>query len=260
MGGDAIDLEFVVTRISKLLAMAADAGASQAERESAARHAAALLERYQLTLDDVRSQQTDELIKDVDHVQAQCLWLLRLAGVVGEFVGTVASFVSARGHGRKLIWAGRASQVSLASHLWWSLSLHLKAEATARYGSFRLGRGKDFCDGFVAGVAETVRQSRQHQTSSGQQLVVRAKQEAQAFAERALADGGHRVKGERKLKLDVPSDFDGRAAFACGFRSGRAASLSKAAPIESDRTPTRRVSAKALPPATAVRDATSPSA
>jgi hypothetical protein len=260
MGDEQVDLSFVVKRISKLLAMAADAGASQTERESASQHVAALLERYQLTLDHVQAQQVDRLVKDVEKVQAQCLWLLRLAGVVGEFVGTVAMFCSSRGHGRTLIWAGRASQVRLASSLWWSLQMHLRAEATVRYGSFRVGRGKDYCEGFVAGAAETVRQSRTHRSSVGQQIVVRAKQEADAFAQQAFAEDGQIVRGQRKLELDVPSDFDRKAAFASGFRSGRAVSLSKAAPIESDNTPTRRARPKALPPAAAVPDATAPNA
>lgn len=176
------DISKIKDRIRKLLNLAADDGAAEGEIDNALRAARRLMLDHQLSEDDVTQPEEDwrtpdEIAADTEYGTAKSwgdaasapTWKGTLASAVAKFVGTVQVYRDntqqcrlpsgiVRFDGRSVtgwVFYGPADDCQFAVELHAELMLTCAASAKLKYGGGLVsGAGRDYCDGFAAGLYE----------------------------------------------------------------------------------------------------------
>ena len=185
----------VKDQIKKILNIANDDAASEAEVENALAIAARLMAKHHLSEDDLADDPLEQAadIQSADRAKAECYtansrlaqWEVSLASTVAKIVGgigyykahakprTTASGLTVRdqrGHavsGSPVVFYGIAEDVATAGRLWHELRQAIIALARLRYGSVFRGDGAAYAEGFVSGLEnQRIRRAEEERTDA----------------------------------------------------------------------------------------------
>lgn len=186
----------IVEKIRKLMAIAGDGAASEAEIENALRHAQRMMDAHHLTEADLAHEPQDDFAA-VDRATFN-----RYRSFVGSKVyhweGLLASYVAMlvgigvyteglqivrkngvvqfneRGKryvGVPLVFYGIDEDAQLATQLYDELRLMIASMARLRWGQVYRGEGGAYCDGFVSGLILKLDESRESEKEAAQKLL-----------------------------------------------------------------------------------------
>jgi hypothetical protein len=202
-----MDIEKVKDTIRKMLNLAGDEAASQGEIDNAMRFAARLMEKHQLSEEDL--SKVDEKLVDIekaacDRATSYCMgattlghWHNTAANFVCAFVGGVKWYYIRKAIHREggivqlsrsgipkykavITFYGIAEDVEIAKQVFDELQVTVIAMAKLRFGAVYRGSGRSYCEGFMSGVYSKWREDQDRQlklaqqptTSSGTSLMV----------------------------------------------------------------------------------------
>lgn len=157
----------VLERIKKMLALSDDKGATEAERETALRMAYNTLAKYNLSIDDLPTDQDTEVREQQDVVISADRWARNLSMSVAKlfFCKYFYSQTGTSGKDRHY-FVGRQSNVITSRYMSEYLIKAIKREASKRYGSPTSPNGRSFCVGTVRSISARVEVMIHHDTES----------------------------------------------------------------------------------------------
>ena len=213
-------LKAVLDKIAKLRALAAKAG-TQAEAETAAAQAAALIAKYQIdeTQVEVADPSKAEAVAEGDHLWTDYGpkkgWLSLLASGLADLHGCAVVRFRRLGTSVYRI-AGRPSDVAIVRYLFAWLRAEIERLAQSEQGraaknAFRLGA--------AAGVIEAMGRARKQETAAvaatGAAIVLASRSEtSMAFFEAEAAKAG------QKIRTAAAPNFSDTGALRRGVRAG----------------------------------------
>jgi len=196
----------VVRKIRKLLAIAGDDGASEAEIQTAMAHAQRLMGTYHVKEEDLAHEPADDY-KKVDDAKFNrhrsfvgktiFAWENYLASFVTQFVGCKAYTDKERQicrkngfvqfdendeprYGASIVFYGVAEDAKLASDLYDELHELVATMALGRWGTIYRGDGASYAEGFVGGLSSQIKkaeQARLTQAESSTSLILAHRQQ-----------------------------------------------------------------------------------
>lgn len=147
----------ILARVKKMLAIANDDRAPQAERDTAMKMAYNLLAKYNLSIADLPADQNDEARESQSVVISADKWARSLSSSMAKLFFCKYWFertgVSGKDGHR---FVGRQSNVLTAMHMSEYLIKSLKKEATKRYKSPTSPEGRSFCVGATTVIRNRV--------------------------------------------------------------------------------------------------------
>lgn len=153
---DAVENK-VLARIKKILAIANDAAASDAERDTAMTMANNLLAKYNLSMQDLPADQNNEPREKQEVIISADKWARNLASDVARMFFCKYYFMRGTSAGRDHhVFVGRQSNVVTAMYMAEYLIKSVKKEATKRYKSPTSPEGRSFCVGTVHTIGRRI--------------------------------------------------------------------------------------------------------
>ena len=257
------DLLAIKDRIRKLLNLANDDGAIGGEIRNAVAFAQKLMDEHHLSEDDLGS--VDEKILDLERAAMArgrvngsskfTRWEMELSSIAGRIVGVRnyrdnakeierglhgTAVLAANGNPKRcvgFIYYGTAEDVELAKGIYNELRMTIIAMARMKFGSVYRGMGRQYSEGFVVGIREAYRKSRDaaNLLAASQEriginvnaLVLVEKRGDLVRQKQKHADGWLRLQGVRLRKSNWSSGAslgDGQA-YGEGKRDGRATNV-----------------------------------
>lgn len=196
----------IAAKVRKLLAIAGDEGASDAEIQNAMNHAHRIMDKHHLTEDDLGHEPDDDYAK-VDKAEFGTFrayvgkkaftWECRLASFVSEFAGVpvyidpeIRIVRAASGfavfdenddpkYGKSFVYFGVAEDCRIAVELYNELRSLIATMAVGRWGTVYRGDGAAYSEGFVAGLYSQLKRARieERNESSSTALVLSARRD-----------------------------------------------------------------------------------
>ena len=206
----------VLDRIKKMLALGNDSAATEGERETALRMAYNLLAKYNLTINDLPSdQQQEEGRERADIVIYKAIWARSLAHSIANLFFCKYYFTRALNRDNHFC-SGRSSNVVTASYMADHIVRSIKKEAGQRYAVWTSPEGRSFCVGAAATIRQRIAEMLEKDTEStvGSALALIAVRKTEAIANDAwLAGEGVRLvsKKARASRVQGEAYGDGRA-------------------------------------------------
>lgn len=252
--------ERIANKVRKLMAIAGDGSASEAEIQNAMNHANRLIGEHHLTKDDLNHEPQDDYDK-VDSAEfndfrtyvgkKQYAWEHRLAMFVSRFVGVsvyadwkirivrgpdgFARFCEKTGeplYGKSFVYYGVAEDSAIAVDLFNELRQLIATLAVARWGSVFRGDGEAYSEGFVTGLntqLEKANRIEQQGTDSTALVLSHRRRDLIRYKQDKARDW---LKAERGIKLRAGTNKTGSAgsweARSEGVRDGKSADVSAA--------------------------------
>lgn len=170
--------ERMIDKIKALMNKTSENGATDAEAQSAIDMAYRLMQKYQLTEDDLAHEPADDYHKVDEAKHDRCrsfvggvffFWEGSLATFVSQFVGVEAymdnrkNLVRKNGfvqfdqndqprYGKSIVFYGIAEDAVMAAELYDELRMLIASMAVAKYGTVFKGEGGAYAQGFVSGL------------------------------------------------------------------------------------------------------------
>jgi hypothetical protein len=212
-----MSMDRIRARLAKLLAVAGDAAATPGEVENALKLARAIMAEHHLSAEQVTAEEPMECAGVSLDRQVMPGWVKLLASFVAKLVGGVDPMMVRMFPGPRpcvaVEFAGRASDVKLAAHIFRTLQAAIQAASVSRgYGSVWAGRGRAYGYGFVLGLAKGLMKAKVGESNALVLVESRKTAEARAFA--LATAGGNLPDATRATK---PTD---KGAMAVGFADG----------------------------------------
>lgn len=221
------DTNKILERVKKMVALGNDAGATEAERETALRMAYNLLAKYNLSMGDLPEDQSNEARERQDVVISADRWARSLAQAAAKlfFCKYFYSKTGTSGKDRHC-FVGRQSNVMTALYMAEYLIKSVKREATSRYKSPTTPQGRSFCVGTVDSIRKRVEQMIKTDTEStpGTALVLASLHEREADANKKWLNGAGVSLTTSKARADNALRA---GAFYDGREYGKTVSLNK---------------------------------
>lgn len=221
------DTNKILERVKKMVALGNDAGATEAERETALRMAYNLLAKYNLSMADLPEDQSNEARERQDVVISADRWARSLAQAVAKLFFCRYFYSSTGTSGKdKHCFVGRQSNVITSRYMSEFLIKSVKREATSRYKSPTTPQGRSFCVGTVDSIRKRVEEMIKTETEStpGTALVLVSLHEREADANQRWLDN----TGLSLTKAKARADNSLRAgAFYEGREYGKTVSLNQ---------------------------------
>lgn len=149
----------VLGRIKKMLALGNDAGATEAERETALRMAYNLLAKHNLSMSDLPADQNNEAREELFTTISADKWARDLAAAVAKLFFCSYYFSRAGTAGKdRHYFVGRQSNTVTAMYMAEYLIKSVKREAGKRYKTPTTPQGRSFCVGAVSTIWRRVNQ------------------------------------------------------------------------------------------------------
>lgn len=228
------DTNKILERVKKMVALGNDAGATEAERETALRMAYNLLAKYNLSMADLPEDQSNEARERQDVVISADRWARSLAQAVAKLFFCRYFYSQTGTSGKdKHCFVGRQSNVITARYMSEFLIKSVKREATSRYKSPTTPQGRSFCVGTVDSIRKRVEEMIKSETEStpGTALVLVSLHEREADANQRWLDN----TGLSLTKAKARADNSLRAgAFYEGREYGKTVSLNQQVSSESN--------------------------
>ena len=147
----------ILARVKKMLALGNDAGATEAERDTAMKMAYNLLAKYNLSIADLPADQNDEARELLSVVISADKWARSLAHAVAKLFFCKYWFSRTGTAGKDSHqFVGRQSNTLTAMHMTEYLIKSIKKEATRRFASPTSPDGRSFCVGAVDTIYDRV--------------------------------------------------------------------------------------------------------
>lgn len=207
----------VLERVKKMIALGKDAGASEAERETALRMAYNLLAKYNLSMSDLPEDDSNEARERQDVVISADRWARSLAQAVAKLFFCKYFYMRTGTSGKdKHCFVGRQSNVITARYMSEFLIKSVKREASRRYKSPTTPQGRSFCVGTVDSVRKRVEEMIKQDTEStpGTALVLVSLHQREAEANEKWLNGTGvsliRAKARVDNSLRAGAFYDGR--------------------------------------------------
>ncbi len=207
----------VLERIKKMIALGNDEGATEAERETALRMAYNTLAKYNLSLNDLPEDESNEARERQDVVISADKWARSLAHATARLFFCSYFYIRTGTAGKdKHCFVGRQSNVETARYMSEYLIKSVKREATTRYKSPTSPEGRSFCVGTISSIRRRVDQMLKSDTESspGTALVlVSLHEQEQAENDKWLKDTGVSLatpKARTHNSLRSGAFYDGR--------------------------------------------------
>lgn len=161
------DTNKILERVKKMVALGNDAGATEAERETALRMVYNLLAKYNLSMSDLPEDQSNEARERQDVVISADRWARSLAQAVAKLFFCKYFYSGTGTSGKdKHCFVGRQSNVITARYMSEFLIKSVKREASRRYKSPTTPQGRSFCVGTVDSVRKRVEEMIKQDTES----------------------------------------------------------------------------------------------
>lgn len=211
------DTNKILERVKKMVALGNDAGATEAERETALRMAYNLLAKYNLSLSDLPEDQSNEARERQDVVISADRWARSLAQAVAKLFFCKYFYSRTGTSGKdKHCFVGRQSNVITARYMSEFLIKSVKREATTRYKSPTTPQGRSFCVGTVDSIRKRVEEMIKNDTEStpGTALVLVTLHQREADANEKWLNGTGvsltTAKARADNSLRASAFYDGR--------------------------------------------------
>lgn len=151
------DINKILDRVKKMLALGNDSGATEAERETSLRMAYNLLAKYNLSISDLPDDESNETRERQDVVISADRWARSLAQEVARLFFCKYFYTRTVTTGKdKHCFVGRQSNANTARYMSEYLIKSVKREATTRYKSPTTPQGRSFCVGTVDSIRKRV--------------------------------------------------------------------------------------------------------
>lgn len=221
------DTNKILERVKKMVALGNDAGATEAERETALRMAYNLLAKYNLSMADLPEDDSTEARERQDVVISADRWARSLAQAVAKLFFCRYFYSGTGTSGKdKHCFVGRQSNCITARYMAEFLIKSVKREATARYKSPTTPQGRSFCVGTVDSIRKRVEEMIKTDTEStpGTALVLVSLHQREADANQKWLDN----EGLSLTTAKARADNSLRAgAFYEGREYGKTVSLNQ---------------------------------
>lgn len=225
-----------VDTVRRLLALASDAAASEAEIEKALRFARRYMERWGIDESSLTEEERRVVFGAVHTrtVGSECTaWQSRLAWAVCDLVGAVQWFAGHRVRGpdgfTPIHFYGPEADAKAAAELFREWSVVIRELGLAKYKGWRAGPGRSYCEGYARALREKVQKLLDQDKRAGDERAL--------VAVRALArcDGLKREArswlASRGVHLAAPVKRAGNrqdpGAYAAGKRDGQNARFTR---------------------------------
>ena len=155
-----VDMDKILNRVRKMMALANDAGASEGERDNALRMAHATLAKYNLSMSQAEAtsgKDDGKRVEDKDLTTSDMPWVIRTAAAVGKLYFCKYFYIRIRGKGRAInCFVGREANVTTAREMAQYVIRSIQSEANrVQRERFEDGRwNRDFCKGAADRVYE----------------------------------------------------------------------------------------------------------
>lgn len=199
------DTNKILERVKKMVALGNDAGATEAERETALRMAYNLLAKYNLSMADLPEDDSAEARERQDVVISADRWARSLAQAVAKLFFCRYFYSSTGTSGKdKHCFVGRQSNCITARYMSEFLIKSVKREATSRYKSPTTPQGRSFCVGTVDSIRKRVEEMIKTDTEStpGTALVLVSLHEREADANQKWLDNAGLSLTTAKARAD----------------------------------------------------------
>jgi hypothetical protein len=249
-----MELDKVKERIRLLLNVANNSGSTDGEIDNALRFAKQMMLAYHLEEQDLKDSDPHTKAAQLEFEQSKTFslgkrdssWESRLCGFVSHFFGSVGVYIEnyqteqKTKHGtiafdqngnpkmaKAIVFYGPKDECLLAKEMYEQLAITIAGMARLRYGGFLRGKGRDYGDGYVSGLMNSLHEQEyklRNDSSStgmivhrGNQLALRKKEAAQEW----LADtqGIHLAKAQKR-KIGSSS-----GAYSSGRKDGENTNL-----------------------------------
>lgn len=236
----------VKSKIRKLLGLANDPNAAEGEIENALRFSERLMAQHQIDQGELDQHEARPAKSMMANDRAwlkssrAAFWQGQLSMVVCRAVGTVQTYqdyneaklgpggtVAFNENGEPDLtkyagfrFYGPAADVSLAVEMFAALSETISAMGVLRYGSCVRGSGRNYCEGFVSGLRDSLMQQQAGRDSHSKALVLARTDVVKREATKWLQEE-HGIKTYSKSSGGGASSYDGKA-FGSGAADGRA--------------------------------------
>ena len=232
-------------RIRKLLNLAGDDAATDAEVESAMRHARRLMLEHSLTEDEVRTVNEGKTLSPDDiaaatEYAARCVfgegsrfsfWEDELAGTLCMLMGSVSVYKDPRGGTTTLHFYGPAVETAEAAAMFDEWRETIAALARLKYGGALRGPGRSYAIGFVRALWDKVQTILTNETTKlgtgctalmlTNQLAVAEARKRHAKTWLAKAEGVKTQRGRSKRSTYDPAAYNAGAADGVRAKFGR---------------------------------------
>ncbi len=226
-----MDISRIKSNIRAMLNLAADDASTPAEKEQAMRRVTELMDRHNLSEEDLAD--ADGILDSLDNVQVgytkvdlgvrQCLWMSALCVWVERLLGTVKTY-SVRSEDRKsvhCVFYGVYQDCEIAAEIYFEVRDFIETACGTRYGGTKRGDGYNYCMGFVAGLQqqlEKLRSINPQLTEQRNALIVKRNEivtKKHALAKRWANENGLKLHHQNnKVRIRKPD------AFSNGFDDG----------------------------------------
>lgn len=220
--------ESVLRKIEALLNRTVENGATEAEALVAAKKAAELLDKHNLTVSDLVFKSTEGVIEDFKMKATRSTVVSQAATTIAEFTDTVVWLWKAP-TGHFLRYLGAPDDAKVATYLTEVISRAMKAE----WNAYRVGNPGSIRSQFISGMVTRLRErlreikAARHQVSSDGTALVPLKRD---MCEQWLKDMGITLsKGKSRQR---PED---ESSFIAGLEAGDRVQLSSG--LESSSSP-----------------------
>lgn len=207
----------IVDRIKKMLALANDAGATEAERETALRMAYNTMAKHNLSLEDLPADQQTEVREEHNVVISADKWARSLSGAVARLFFTKYFYMRTNTSGKdKHYFIGRQSNAITARYMSEYLIKSIKREASSRYMSPTSPNGRSFCVGAINSILFRIDKMLESDTEStpGTALALVSIRKSETIANDLWAEkAGHELttkNGRSDNSLRAGAFYDGR--------------------------------------------------
>ena len=202
--------ETIKARIRKLLNLAGDDAAAAGEIANAMAAAQRLMDAHHLGTDDVGDEPKPHQAASMDDMddrtikmkqKALARWEGWLAVVICEMAGTVQCYRRRIGEPTKgasifgrnecrevaaMVFYGPAEDVIVAAGLFVDLRTTVATMSVGQYGSPYKGDGREYAEGFVAGIGSKTRAAATERTAETSGAIVKVHDDAKAVAKKWL--------------------------------------------------------------------------
>lgn len=149
----------IIDRVKKMLALGNNAGATEAERETALRMAYNMLAKHNLSISDLPEDASDEVREELLSTISADKWARSLAFSIAELFFCNYYYQRTHTSGKdNHFFIGRQSNVVTAQYMAEYLIASVKKEATKQYKSPTSPLGRSFCVGTVASIRSRVKE------------------------------------------------------------------------------------------------------
>lgn len=219
----------ILDRVRKMMALANDSGATEAEREAALSHATALLQKHNLSMKDMPSEEAEGRLQSSVELTGD-IWIRTLCNSIAGLFFCNYFYQKTRTQAREgHFFVGKESNAVTAMEMSVYLVKSIKREASKRYGSATSADGRSFCVGTLSSIRVRIQEMKQQGAkqdnglSTGTSLVLADLYQTEKLAnEKFLASQGVTVEIKKPRVSSVRSD-----SFSAGKTHGRTISLNR---------------------------------